>query len=186
MANQGATRRKINPQKFAMWTAIGSIIMMFAGFTSGLIVRKSQGNWLAFDLPNLLYISTGVILVSSLTMHLALKTFKERNMRLHKKYVVATVILGLSFAILQYFGFKHMLSNLPWNNNVSLQYIVVIIGVHAAHILGGVVALFVMFLQTFNKREKIYSSSKLEIVATYWHFVDILWVYLFIFFIITR
>ena len=160
--------------------------MMFAGFTSGLIVRKSQGNWLSFDLPNILYVSTAVILLSSLTMHLAIKTFKERNMRLHERFVIATVILGLSFAILQYFGFKEMFSTLPWNNNVSLQYIVVIIGVHALHILGGVIALLVMLIQTFNKNTKVYSASKLEIVATYWHFVDILWIYLFIFFIITR
>lgn len=184
--NQGTTRKKINPQKFAMWTAIGSIIMMFAGFTSGLIVRKAQGDWLAFALPNILYVSTIVILTSSLTMHLAIKAFKERKMRLHEKYVLITVGLGLIFAILQYFGFKEMFGTLPWNNNVALQYIVVIIGVHAVHVLGGVIALFVMFIQTFNRREKNYSVNKLEIVATYWHFVDILWIYLFLFFIITR
>ena len=185
MAQQESSKRKINPQKFAMWTAIGSIIMMFAGFTSGLIVRKSQGNWLAFDLPTQLYVSTAVILFSSLTMHLAIKTFKQRKMQLHKTYVVFTVILGSTFAILQYLGFKQMFDTLPWNNNVSLQYIVVIIGVHALHILGGVIALFVMFLQTFNRKQKVYSTSRLEIVATYWHFVDILWIYLFVFFLIT-
>lgn len=185
-AQQQTSKRKINPQKFAMWTAIGSIIMMFAGFTSGLIVRKSQGNWLSFELPVYFYISTAAILLSSITLHLALRSFKAREMKLHEKYVIITLILGISFAVLQYFGFKEMLANLPWSNNVALQYIVVIIGVHAIHIIGGVIALLVMFIQTFNKKKKVYSSTGLEIIATYWHFVDILWIYLLIFFIITK
>lgn len=179
------TDRRVNPQKFAMWTAIGSIIMMFAGFTSGYIVRKAQGNWVSFQLPPIFYVSTAVMLFSSLTMWLSLKTFKQRKMRMHERYVVLTVVLGFSFAVLQYLGFKQMLGSIPWNNNISLQYIIVIIGVHAAHILGGVIVLLIMLLRTFNRHRKTYSSTGLEIFGTFWHFVDILWIYLFVFFIVT-
>lgn len=176
--------KKVNPQKFAMWIAIGSIIMMFAGFTSGLIVRKSQGNWVTFEIPHIFYISTVIILLSSLFMHLSLRTFKAREMKKHELFVILTMLSGLSFAILQYVGFKQLFGVLPWNNNVSFQFIMVIIGVHAIHILGGVIALLVMFAITFNRRKKVYSSNTLEIVSTYWHFVDILWIYLFVFFLV--
>lgn len=186
MSKQKTAGRKIHPQKFAMWFAIGSIIMMFGGFTSGFIVRKSQGNWLHLELPVLFYISTVVILCSSLTFWLAVRAFKERKMPLHKNLVSLTMILGLAFALLQYFGFKELLEHTIWNNNVAFQYIIVIILVHAIHILGGVVALFIMFARTFNKRVKIYSATGLEIIGTYWHFVDILWVYLFIFFLLNQ
>jgi cytochrome c oxidase subunit 3 len=185
-SNQSAQRKKIHPQKFAMWIAIGSIIMMFGGLTSGYIVRKSQGNWTPFHLPLAFYISTAVILISSLTLHIALRSFKKRNMLLHNNMIIITFILGIAFAILQYYGFKGLYEHTVWDNNVSFQYLIVIVLVHALHILGGVVALFILFLQSLNKRKKIYSSTGHEIVSTYWHFVDILWIYLFIFFLLNQ
>ena len=179
-------RKRINPKKFAMWVAIGSIIMMFGGLTSGYIVRKSQGNWESFKLPTEFYLSTVAILISSATIMIAIKSFKQRKMQLHRNMVAITFVLGLAFTLLQYFGFKELLQNMKWADNVSFQYLIVIILVHALHILGGVVALLVLFLQTFNKKIKTYSSNALEIAATYWHFVDILWLYLFVFFLMNR
>ena len=179
-------RKKIHPQKFAMWIAIGSIIMMFGGLTSGYIVRKSQGNWVQFDLPVEFYISTIAILLSSLTMVLSIRSFKQRQMPLHKAMITITLLLGIAFAVLQYLGFKDLYLHTKWNNNVSFQYLIVIVLVHALHIVGGVVALLITFLRTFSRKMKIYSSTGLEIVSTYWHFVDILWIYLFIFFLMNQ
>jgi cytochrome c oxidase subunit 3 len=179
-------RKKINPKKFAMWIAIGSIIMMFGGLTSGYIVRKSQGDWDNIKLPVEFYISTVVILLSSATLMMALRSFKQRKMKLHRNMVSLTFLLGIAFTLLQYFGFKELLHGMKWANNVSFQYLIVIVLVHALHILGGIVTLFVLFLQTYSKRIKTYSSNALEIAATYWHFVDILWIYLFIFFLTNR
>lgn len=179
-------RKGIHPQKFGIWIAIGSIIMMFGGFTSGFIVRKAQGSWLELPLPPLFYTSTVVILLSSLSLWLAVRSFKRRQMSLHKNMVSLTMLLGLLFAICQYFGFKELFEFTHWNNNVSFQYLLVIIGVHAVHVLGGVVALAIMFLRTFSKRVKLYSTAGLEIISTYWHFVDILWIYLFIFFLLNQ
>jgi len=187
MAVQESTqRKKINPLKFAMWIAIGAIIMMFGGLTSGYIVRKSQGNWNNFELPVEFYISTVAILISSGTLMLALKSFKQRKMQLHRTLIGITFALGIAFTVLQYFGFKDLLNHLQWADNVSFQYLIVIVLVHALHILGGVVVLLVLFLQTFSRRVKHYSSNALEIAGTYWHFVDILWIYLFIFFLTNR
>ncbi len=169
-----------------MWIAIGSIIMMFGGLTSGYIVRKSQGNWEPFPLPMAFFISTAVILLSSGTLHLALRSFKQRRMSLHRNMVTLTFILGIAFTILQYIGFKELYHQMKWANNVSFQYLIVIVLVHAIHIIGGVAALLILFLNTYSRKVKTYSTTGLEIVSTYWHFVDILWIYLFIFFIMNR
>jgi len=185
IVKQKAPAKKINAKKFAMWIAIGSIIMMFGGFTSAYIVRRSQGNWFKFDLPFVFYISTVAILLSSLTLWLAVRCFKKRSMAMHKRLVLVTVILGIAFAVLQYIGFKDLFAHISWSNNVALQYIIVIVGMHALHVIGGVIALLIMFAHTFNNRLKIYSSTGLEIISTYWHFVDILWIYLLLFFLIT-
>lgn len=183
---QSAQRRRIHPKKFAMWIAIGSIIMMFGGLTSGYIVRRSQGNWLSFDLPIEFYWSTGVILVSSLSLTWALRAFKQRNMALHRRLVAMTLLLGICFTLLQYLGFKDLFHQLRWVNNVSFQYLIVIVLVHVIHILGGVVALLLLYFRTFGVKSRSYSSTGLEILSTYWHFVDILWVYLFLFFMLTQ
>ncbi len=185
-AEKSAQRRKIHPKKFAMWIAIGSIIMMFGGLTSGYIVRRSQGNWQTFKLPVEFYISTAVILLSSATLMLALRSFKQRQMRLHRNLVTLTFILGITFTVLQYIGFKDLYHQMRWDNNVAFQYLIVIVLVHAVHIIGGVVALLILFLNTYSRKVKTYSTTGLEIVSTYWHFVDILWIYLFIFFIMNR
>lgn len=185
-AKEPTQRRKIHPKKFAMWIAIGSIIMMFGGLTSGYIVRKSQGNWETFKLPGEFYISTAVILVSSATLMLALRSFKQRKMILHRNLVTLTFILGVAFTVLQYFGFKELFASMKWANNVAFQYLIVIVLVHALHIIGGVVALLILWLQTYSRKVKTYSTTALEIVSTYWHFVDILWLYLFIFFLLNR
>jgi cytochrome c oxidase subunit III len=185
-AQDSTQRKKINPKKFAMWIAIGSIIMMFGGLTSGYIVRKSQGDWETFKLPVEFYISTAAILVSSGTLMIALRSFKQRKMRLHRNMVSLTFILGVIFTILQYYGFKELLGGMKWANNVAFQYLIVIVLVHALHILGGIVTLFILFLQTYSKKVKTYSSNALEIASTYWHFVDILWIYLFLFFLTNR
>jgi len=183
---KSAQRRKIHPQKFAMWIAIGSIIMMFGGLTSGYIVRRSQGNWETFSLPVTFYISTVVILLSSATLALASRSFRQRQMRLHRNMVTLTFVLGIVFTILQYIGFKELYHQMKWSNNVSFQYLIVIVLVHALHIVGGVFALLYLFLKTYSRKVKTYSSTGIEIVSTYWHFVDILWIYLFVFFVLNR
>lgn len=177
--------KKIHPKKFALWVAIGSIIMMFGGFTSGYIVRMSQGNWLEYTMPWEFYVSTAVILLSSLTMHLSVKTFKNRDIRKHRRLVTITLLLGIAFTVLQITGFYNLFAQLDWQNNVSFQFIVVITAIHALHVIGGIVALAILYARTFSKRVKTFSPVGIEMAATYWHFVDILWIYLFVFFLFT-
>ena len=168
-----------------MWVAIGSIVMMFAGLTSAFIVKSNQANFRLVEIPRIFWVSTGVILLSSLTIQWALRSFKEREMGKYRLLIVATLVLGSLFVLFQWLGFKQL-----WEQNVTFrgggagQFLYVIFGLHAIHVIGGVVALLVMFLKAFFGKIKLYSSVPVEVAATYWHFVDLLWIYLLIFFIV--
>lgn len=178
-----APRRKVHPQKFALWLGIGSIIMMFAGLTSGFLVRKPQGDWESFPIPNAFYLSTLCVLLSSATMHLGVKAFKKGAREVHRRWILLTLILGVAFTVLQVVGFYELIAVRNWQNNVSFQFLIAIVLVHALHILGGIVTILVFFFRTFSRRFKEFSKDGLEMAATYWHFVDILWIYLFVFFL---
>lgn len=179
-------RNRIHPHKFTMWVAMGSIIMMFAGLTSAYVVKRNQSNWLEFDLPAVFWISTIVILVSSLTMHLSLKSFKAREMARYKILITVTAVLGVVFGLLQFVGFDSLHKNgiqfFGAGSNASASFLGIITGLHILHVLGGVIALLIVFIRAFSVKNKVYTSVPLEIVGTYWHFVDILWIYLFVFF----
>lgn len=181
---------KLHPHKFLMWTAIGSICMMFAGLTSAYIVKKSQDNVIDVSLPTIFLISTVVILLSSLTMHLAVKSIKAREMQRYRTLLIITAILGIVFASLQVYGFKnldeHGIKLIGRNSNPGASFLLVIIGLHAVHILGGVIALIIMNLKIYFSKIKNYSIVPVEVMATYWHFVDILWIYLLIFLMFFR
>ena len=191
MNTVSAQRQKIHPHKLLLWIAICSICMMFAGWTSAFLVRKAQGNWLLFPMPWSFWISTIVILTSSVTMHLTLRSFTQRNKKLYKAMLALTTFLGVAFMLLQLYGFYQLgQSGITLASNgdgVSGSFIYVISSVHILHMLGGVIALVVMYLVVnFSKKTKIYSSTGLEILSTYWHFVDVLWIYLFLFFLLNQ
>ena len=178
-------RQRIHPHKFVLWVGLGSILMMFAGLTSAYIVRRSQANWLEFSLPPVFWYSTVVILASSLTIHLSYKAFKAREMARYRLLISVTAVLGTLFAVLQGFGFKYLYNNgvnlFGIGSNPSASFLGIITGLHALHIIGGVIALIVIVLRAYSSRTKSYNTITIELVSTYWHFVDILWIYLFIF-----
>ena len=177
-------RKKIHPHKFIMWVAIGSILMMFAGLTSAYIVKSNQAGWKEVVMPKIFWISTAVILLSSLTMQMALRSFKQREMQRYRLLMATTLLLGIAFVILQVTGFLQL-----WDQQVTLtgsgagQFLYVIFGLHALHVLGGVIALMIMFVKAFFGRTKFYGAIPVEVMKTYWHFVDALWIYLFVFFL---
>lgn len=188
MSTLSAQRQKIHPHKMLLWIAITSICMMFAGWTSAFMVRKAQGNWLFFSLPTAFWISTVVIIASSVTMHFSIREFKKRNMSSYKKLISLTALLGVAFMLLQFLGFYEMnkagITLASNGDGVSGSFIHGITWAHIIHMMGGVIALVVVFfVVNFRKRTKVYTSNGLEILGTYWHFVDVLWIYLFLFFL---
>ncbi len=198
----GLERKRIHPQKFMLWVAMGSMSMAFAGLTSGYVVREAQGNWRYFNLPHVFGWSTAVIMISSITMFFGVRAFKSREMPKFRLLITATLMLGLLFGVLQYAGFYqlyHQLQQIRINGQVlnetatvrvdgnpSESFLFIISGLHLAHLLSGIIALLFVFFRAFRTSVKTYNATGLEIVAGYWHFVDILWLYLFIFFLVNQ
>jgi cytochrome c oxidase subunit 3 len=187
MAETTKQKKKIHPHKFTLWVAIGSILMMFAGLTSAFIVKSNLVGWRDVEMPQIFWVSTAVIIVSSITVQLALRSFKQRDMGRYRQLIAMTFILGMAFVVMQWLGFRE----LWYEQNVTLkgvtgagQFLYIIFGLHALHVLGGVIALLVMFIKAFFGKSKNYSSVPVELAATYWHFVDLLWIYLLVFFIV--
>jgi len=176
---------KIHPYKMLLWVGLGSIVMMFAGLTSAYIVKKSQANWLEFDLPNLFWFSTLVILVSSFTIQMAVKKAKAGEMAQYRGFLSVTAILGLTFIILQIRGFQALeLNNVALTgarSNSAGSFLLVIAGLHLLHLVGGVIAIAVISLKAMATKSSTNQVLSVELVANYWHFVDILWIYLFVF-----
>lgn len=176
---------KIHPHKFILWVAIGSIIMMFAGLTSAYIVKGSLPGWSTVKMPVVFYYSTAIMLISSVTIQSALKAFKERNMKTYRRLTTVTIVFGVAFILMQILGFSQL-----YNSGVLLEgsgagvFLYIIFGLHAIHVFGGIVALLIMFIKAFSRKVRNYSAVPVEVAATYWHFVDILWIYLFVFFLL--
>ena len=176
-------QKRMHPHKFTLWVAIGSLLMMFAGLTSAFIVKSNQVNWKPVTMPVWFTISTILMLASSGTMHLALRSFRERVMRNYRMWMLITLVLGIGFVASQWIGFQDL-----WSKQVTFQgagagqFLYVIFGLHALHVVAGVIVLLVMAIRSFSGSVKSYSAVPVEIASTYWHFVDLLWIYLFVFF----
>ncbi|MEL6140728.1 MAG: cytochrome c oxidase subunit 3 [Bacteroidota bacterium] len=180
-----ATRRnKIHPLKLALWVAIASIVMMFTALTSAYVVRQAAGNWLEFDIPNIFYVSTLVIVVSSLTLHGAYWAFKRGAEDTYKTLVLVTFFLGMTFLVLQYLGWNQLAdAGVPLKTNPSGDFVYAISGLHGLHVIGGVAVLLIGLLVAYARPFKVtpMRQLRLELSLTYWHFVDLLWIYLIVF-----
>ena len=198
MASISHDRYIVHPYKFNLWIAIVSMVMIFAAFTSAYVVKKGDVNvWQDIVLPQIFTVSTVVIVMSSVFMHLAYISFKKNRIYLYRGFIVTTFFLGASFLTLQIQGWNELVhSGVYLDGNVAGSFIYVISGAHFLHVLGGVVALLVFSILSFTKfrtpvdtlMQNIDPNKKVgvEVMMTYWHFVDILWVYLFFFFILNR
>jgi len=183
------TTNKIHPLKFALWIGMASITMMFGAFTSAYIVRQAQGNWLEFELPQIFFVSTIVLLVSSLTLHTSYKSFVQQQETKYKTLLVISLILGIAFLMLQYQGWMNLFSiGIDLKGNPSGAFLYVLTGIHALHILGGLAAMLVGVLTAYSRKYKVTQRRKtnFELTLQYWHFVDFLWVYLLIFLYLSR
>ena len=187
---QVATRRnKIHPKKLALWVGIVSLVMMFTALTSAYIVRRAAGNWLEFDIPTIFYWNTLVIVVSSLTLHAAYGAFKREAAAAYKAWLGATFVLGVAFVLLQLAGWVELdAAGVPLKINPSGDFVYALSGLHAAHVIGGVAILVVCLVMAFTRplRNTPARKLRLELAMTYWHFVDVLWIYLIVFLSLQR
>jgi len=177
--------RRIHPKKFALWISMLSMIMLFSAFTSAYIVQKAAGDWLQFPLPVEFFYSTGVILACSLFLHMAYKSFVNKNYLYYQLFWSLGLFLALLFVALQYQGWLHLNEwEIFVHTNQSSSFFVMLVGAHALHVLGGIAALMTSWILAFRKNTKEWSDKgqlRLELTCTYWHFVDVLWLYLLAF-----
>ena len=180
-------RKRIHPHKFTLWVGLASICMMFAGFTSAFVVKRDAAGWTTFSMPTVFWYSTATILLSSLTMQLALRSFNDREMLRYRNLLTVTAVLGVLFMLFQWAGFRALWhSGITFHGSGGGQFLYVIAGLHVLHVLGGVIALLAMVGRAYVSKIRSYNVVPVELMATYWHFVDILWLYLLIFFMAVK
>jgi cytochrome c oxidase subunit 3 len=184
MENAVNNRNKIHPQKFALLISCASVVMLFAALTSAYVVRQAAGNWLEFPLPSMFLFSTLVLLGSSVTLHFSFKGFQRGNSGIYRFLLLLTFILGILFIYLQYKGWMALVAiGVELGTNPSGSFLYVLSGLHAAHILGGLAAILVALLHAFILPYEITPKRilRFEMTQIYWHFVDILWIYIIVF-----
>lgn len=179
----------IHPLKFALYLGIVSLIMAFAAFSSAYIVRQTAGNWLEFQLPSMFYVSTAVIVLSSICLRLSSRAFNRGQVQTYRTFITITFILGVAFLFTQYQGWMQMYnSGIDLKGNPSGSFVYIMSMTHAAHVLGGIivlaVALYHAYILPFSQTPR--RRLRLDLTGIYWHFVDILWIYLILFFIFQR
>ncbi len=189
---QGTKEEKNNrAKKMMLWFGIVSLIMSFAGWTSAFVVSSSRPDWLKdFQLPNAFIVSTVVIIISSLTFILAKRALKSGNHKATSLWLFATLILGVVFIFNQFSGFQKII-DLGYNftgptSNVTMSYIYLIAIVHILHVVVGLICLLVVIYNHFKQKYNAANMLGFELAATFWHFIDILWVYLFLFLYFVR
>jgi len=177
-----------------LWVGIASMVMAFAGLTSGYVVSRSalleKERWMVFDLPSYFYFSTAVIILSSITIVWAVKSAKKGNTAGATQALWITLCLGLIFAVLQILGWKELHDGGVFftgeSSNVAGSWVYAITFFHLLHMLGGLISLLITAIKS---SKGLYSSKDtlgLELAATFWHFLDIVWIYLFIFLLFIR
>jgi cytochrome c oxidase subunit 3 len=183
--NQKSTSSGVHPLKFTLWLIIISIIMMFAAFTSAYIVRKEEGNWLEFSLPDNLILNTGILLVSSFFMQLSYHAARKDNLQQLKIFLGITAALGLAFLFGQLQAWSNLVDRKIFfggaDANPSGSFLYVLTGVHGFHLITGLIFIFIVLISSIQYKVHSRNLLRIELCTIYWHFLGGLWVYLYLF-----
>ncbi len=185
---QGTQKEKnARAKKMMLWFGIISLLMGFAGWTSAFIVSSSREDWLTgFQLPTTFYYSTAVIIISSFTYILAKNAVRKNEQKIASNWLIATLLLGITFIVLQFLGFSEIISQGYYftgpTSNITMSYIFLIAAVHVLHVVAGIISLLVVLVNQLRGKYTPDNLLGLELGLTFWHFLDLLWVYLMLFF----
>lgn len=187
---QGTHQEKTSrSKKMMLWFGIGSLIMSFAGLISAFIVSSKQRlneDWLIeYQLPPAFLISLVLILLSSFTFILAKQALKQNNRNMVTVWLLVTLVLGVGFIVSQFVGFGEIIASgyhfAGPTSNITMSYIYVIAVLHIAHVIAGLICLIVVIYNHFKQKYDANNMLGLELAANFWHFVDVLWLVLFLF-----
>jgi len=178
----------MNPKKFALWLFMATVIMLFAAWTSAYIVKRGDIGWTEIIIPDLFWVNTVIIVCSSISMIWAVRAAKNDKLETVKLALSITTLLGIAFVIGQLLAFQEMvaLKEHFTGGNVSHSFVYVLSGAHGLHLISGVVFLVIVLVSTFKYKVHSKNMNQIEMCATYWHFLDVLWLYLFVFLLINK
>ncbi len=180
-------RRLTAARKFMIWAAVIVITMFFAAFTSAYIVRMAEGHWENFPLPRIYLFSTAVIILSSLTLWQAHRRIKADEVEKSRPWLLATFVLGVAFLVMQWLGFSDMVHRgIYFVGHVSGSYVYVLAGMHALHVLLGLGFIAYVLVATFRFKVHARRDVSIYVTGVLWHFLTFLWVYLYLFMLLTR
>lgn len=173
-----------------IWVAMVSMLMVFAGLTSAYVVRMEKGDWLQFELPQLFYVSTAIIIMSSVSMNWALSSAKKNNLKAIKQATTITLVLGLAFIFMQFKAWGVLVDQKVFfagrYSNAAGSFLYILTGLHLLHLVGGVIALLVVWVKSLGQKYNADNLLGIRVCAVFWHFLDALWIYLFLFLIFVR
>ncbi|MCK8481947.1 cytochrome c oxidase subunit 3 [Psychroserpens algicola] len=173
-------------KRMMLWFGIGSLIMSFAGLTSAVLVSKKRIDWMHdFAMPNAFLISCIIIICSSITFILAKRALQNNNRSLTTSMLLLTFGLGIAFIVSQFYGFQQIVDSGYYftgeSSNVTMSFLYVIAAVHILHVVAGLISLLVVIYNHFKQKYSATELLGMELSATFWHFIDILWIFLFLF-----
>ena len=179
-------QRKARSYKLLLLFAMISMFMMFAGLTSAYLVSSSRKDWIhTMVLPSAFTISTIVIIVSSITIFLAKKAIQKDDRQKTTLFLLATLVLGISFVVLQFIGFNQVVEMGCFftgsESTVTSSFLYILTVLHLLHLAAGIISLLTIIYNHFKQKYNSSQSTGIELGAMFWHFLDILWVYLFLF-----
>ncbi len=176
----GGALLPMDTAQLGLWALLGTLTMLFAGFTSAYLVRRAGSDWQAISMPPILWFNTGVLLVSSFTLAAARNAMKRWRTEALQGWLFSTVALGLIFLAGQVNAWQQLAAQgvyLPTSPHSSFVYMLT--AVHGLHVVGGLAALFYGLVQVWRSRWTPAGPNPLPVCVTYWHFVDGVWLYLF-------
>ncbi|MEO5912269.1 MAG: heme-copper oxidase subunit III [Pelobium sp.] len=188
--NQDIDRHNLQPKKFVLWLFMVSSIIFFAGLTSGFIVYSGDGvgKSLNVPLPKIFIYSTIVIIISSFTMHWSYNQAKRLKFTNQKIGLWITFLLGILFISMQVYGWS-VWTNLGIyfiNSNASISFVYVFTLTHIVHIIAGLVMIITALISSYRRLPNVTNLFRMEIASIFWHFVDILWIYLYVFLLLNQ
>jgi cytochrome c oxidase subunit 3 len=172
----------VNPRKFIVWLFIATIVMLFAALTSAYLVKQGEGNWLRFSMPEMFWVTSVIIVLSSISLHLAYLSAKKNYITRIRIFLSITMLLGFTFLAGQYLSWGELIrQDVFFVGNPAGSFIYVLTGLHALHIISGIIFLSLVFYSALKFRIHSRNLNAMEMLVTYWHFLGGLWLYLFFF-----
>ena len=176
----------ISKGQIAVWILLTAVIMLFAGLSSAYIVLRSVPGWQNIQLPWLLWPNTAVLILSSIAIDISRRAVRRNDLQSMKRWVAAGGILGFAFLIGQLAAWRQLVNaGVYVPSTLQSGFFYILTGLHGLHLLGGVVALMVVFGKAVKNRLTAFNYEPLKLCAMYWHVMDGLWVYLFLLLLLT-